>query len=157
MKLTAIKPKNTPLDAKRMQRAIDNGLNAAALAAKVDFGVTTQTWKNRPTFTIGKGDNERTVATDDAIFGYVDAGTKPHIIAPKNGKALAFGVGGSPKTRPGVIASGAGSAGSAVILRRKPVRHPGTKARNFSQVIAKKWRDGELRKAIQTAIGAEVT
>lgn len=156
MKLKAINLKNSVLDVKRMQRAIDNGLNAAALAAKADFGVVTQTWRRTPAFAIEKEPNARTVATEDQVFGFVDDGTKPHLIAPRNGKALRFGVPFSAKTVPGVIASRAGSTGGSVIIRRKPVRHPGTKARNFSQTIAQKWRDGQLRKAIQTAIGAEV-
>ena len=152
MKLIVIKPKGNVFDVRRYQQQIENGLSVAAKGAKVDFDTTTQTWKHRPTFTIESEPGKRIIATDDTIYGYVDEGTKPHIIAPKNGKVLVFGIGGKAKTAPRVIGSKAGSKGGAQVITPKPVHHPGTEAREFAKTIRQKW-DEELPKIMQRYVG----
>jgi hypothetical protein len=154
MPLKVIIPKSLALDLKRMQRAIENGLDASAKAAKVDFGVTTQTWQQQPEFSITETANGRAIGTDDEVYGYVNDGTRPHLIVAK-GKALAFGVPSSPKTAPRVIGSSAGSRGNTPV-RVKFVRHPGTDAREFAETIAKKWRE-LLPRTMQRSIDAEVS
>lgn len=54
--------------------------------------------------------------TVGALWGWINRGTKPHVILPRFKRALAFVVGGA-----------------AVVVRR--VRHPGTKARNHTKRI----------------------
>jgi hypothetical protein len=155
MKMKAIKIRGDMIDVKQLRRAIDNALDGAAKATKVDFDVTTQTWDNRPTFTIEKGDGERTVATDNEVYGYVDEGTPPHIITAKSPtKPLTFGIGGRPKTAPRVIGSRPGGKG-ATIVRAQVVHHPGTAARDFSETIKEKW-DDRLPDVLQRAIDSEV-
>lgn len=56
----------------------------------------------------------------------VDLGSKPHIIAPKNKKALAFIPGAGPGTH-----TWAERTGSGQTIVRKVVHHPGTKAKHF--------------------------
>lgn len=146
--------KTKGLDAKRYQRAVENALDGIAKDMRVDFNVTTQTWQQQPEFTIEKAEGSRTVGTDNEIYGYVNDGTRPHIIAPKRGKALAFGVGGHPKTRPNVIGSSAGSQGTTFVTTRGIVQHPGTAPRNFAKAIAEKWRK-QARTVLQRAIDAE--
>lgn len=68
----------------KIERAINNALSETALAIQVDFNVITQTWTNRPKFTIRQGKWERIIATDSEIFGYVDEGTRPHRIEPRS-------------------------------------------------------------------------
>lgn len=154
MKLRAIIPARLALDPQRLMRGIQNGLDASAKAVKVDFGVTTQTWKKKPEFAIAETDDGRIVGTEDEIYGYVNDGTRPHIIEAKNGKSLAFGVPSSPKTAVRVIGSSAGSRGS-VTIKRKRVRHPGTDARKFDEVIAEKWQE-QFPVTMQRALDAEV-
>lgn len=155
MPIRVIIPKRALADPKRMALAIQNGLDAAAKAAKVDFGVTVQTWNHQPDFTIQEdGDFKRVIGTDDEIYGYVNSGTKPHIIQATAGKVLAFGP-SSPKTAPRVIGSGAGSRGGASTFRKR-VQHPGTQARDFDQAIAEKWQDmlpQTMQRAIDAALG----
>lgn len=155
-KLMPIKPKGRSSDFSRLPGAVKRGMRDAAEAVKKDFDLTTQGWNHDVEFTIEEaGDYDLTVSTDDEIWGWVDEGTDPHIIMPKKAKRLRFATGGTPKTRVGSIISGAGARGSTVVFRGA-VRHPGTKARDFSGQIAKKWRRGVapfIRAAIEEALG----
>jgi hypothetical protein len=98
--------------------------------------------------TISEG---KEISTDDEIYGYVEEGTRAHDITPKRAKRLRFATGGSPKTAPNVIGSTGGRRGSAVVFARR-VRHPGSKARNFSKTIADKHQK-QLEVRLGRAIG----
>lgn len=115
-----------------------------------DYQSTVETWKKKPNFdfkssSVGRIPSlEVSVLTDDPIYGYVDKGTKRHIITPINAKRLFFSVGGTAKTQPNIIGSSSGSKGNTPVVALV-VNHRGTKARNFSVKIEKKWR-GEFGK-----------
>ncbi len=153
MRIKVIIPRGLLVDPKRLVRGLENGLTAAAKATKVDFDVTTQTWRKRPTFTIEEQPGERIIATDNEIYGYVNDGTRPHVIRAKNAPSLVFGVPSSPKTAVRVVGSTAGSRGNTIV-RVKQVNHPGTDAREFDQVIADKW-ETKLPQIVQRAIDSE--
>lgn len=154
MKMKVIIPKGLVFNAPALARAVENALEGSAKDVNVDFDVTTQTWKDKPTFTIEREPGSRKIATDDEIYGYVDEGTEAHPIVAHTPRGLTFGVGGSPKTAPRVIGSTRGSRG-AVIVHVRAVHHPGTAARDFSGTIAKKW-DGLLPSILQRAVDSEV-
>lgn len=155
VKVVAIVPKDLFADTAKISRAVETTFNNAARAVKVDFDTTTQTWKNRPVFTITKdGPGSRTVATDDEIYGYVNEGTPPHIIRARRAPLLRWNYPFRPKTRPRYIGSNAGGVGSNV-ARAKLVHHPGTKAREFTEVIYAKW-DKQFPIQLQRVIDAEV-
>ena len=78
------------------------------------------------------------VGTNSKIYEYVDKGTKPHIIRPKRAQFLRFQTGYRAKTTPGIIGSSSGGR-SGDIVYSQGVRHPGTKARKFSEIINKKY------------------
>ena len=156
IKFRPIIPKGEILDARKLARAKKNALDGAAKGALVDFKVTAQTWDHKPDFAIETpNDDERIVGTNDTIYGYVEEGTRPHVIQAKAGGVLAFGPGARAKTRPRVIGSGSGSRGGATVFRPR-VNHPGTDAREFSVVIAEKWQE-QLPLLLQRAIDAELT
>lgn len=154
--LKPIKPKGRSTAFDKLPGAVRKGMRDAAEAVKADFEKTTQGWKHEVEFTIEEaGDYDLIVSTDDQIWSWTDEGTDPHTIAPRHAKRLRFATGGAPKTRVGSIISGAGARGSTVVFRGA-VRHPGTKARDFSGQIAKKWRRGVapfIRAAIEEALG----
>jgi hypothetical protein len=154
-KATPIKPKGRSSDFSRLPAAVTKGMRRAAEKIKEDYELTTKGWKRDVEFTIEQtGDYEYTISTTDEVWGFADEGTKPHVIEAKPGKLLRFGAGGKAKTTPGVLVSGPGSKGGAVVFRRR-VRHPGTKARGFSKIIAKRWRRGVapfVRDAIEEAM-----
>jgi hypothetical protein len=152
VKLIPVTPKDGQLfNLAAIQRAITSTLNQAAQDAQKDLQSTTATWKRKVTFAITPIPDGFQVSTDDEIYGYVDQGTPPHIITPKRGKMLRFGPGSRPKTTVRVIGSTAGAKGGAPVVARI-VHHPGTEAREFSQMLQEKY-DDELPKRIDVALG----
>ena len=152
MNLKPIIPKTMGAKFKSAPEAVTKGMDDAADAVVKDFQKTTQGWQHSVTFTITKQGADRTITTDDEIWGYVDEGTPRHVITAKRARVLRFATGGTPKTQPGRITSGGGSKGGAVVFRPR-VNHPGTKARLFSQQIAKLWSKGTapfIRDALET-------
>jgi hypothetical protein len=137
----AIIPKKLVVDRKRLEKAVENALDLVAENVRVDFEVTTYTWKTKPTFVIATKRGERRVYTGNLIYKFVSGGTKPHVIKPKKSKYLVFfGNGFRPKTRVNYIGSNKGHAANRNKQFRKYVIHPGVESRNFEKVIAKKWR-----------------
>jgi hypothetical protein len=155
MPSTIIKPSRPVFDAKKQERIIQNTLTAQAKGIKVDFDVTTQTWKHRPTFAIATSATyERTVSTDDEVYGMLNKGTKKHDIKPKRTRFLVFNTPFRSKTLPNKIMSRAGSVGETV-ARARVVHHPGTAARNWARTIAKKWQ-AQIGPIFQRALDSEV-
>ena len=156
MRATVILHKRPIVDPRKMSLAIENTLTAQAKAIKVDFGVTIQTWSNRPAFKITTpGRFQRLISTNDDIYAMLDAGTKPHTIRPKNPRGiLRFSTPFRSKTLPNEIASYAGSKGNTPVVVRV-VRHPGTTARNWAKVIQKKWQ-AQIGDIFQRAIDSAV-
>ena len=129
----------------QFKREIEKAAKVAAKDMQKDFQLTTKTWKRKPKFEqiISVAPNvEVLVGTDDEIYGYVNDGTRPHLIFPKRAKALSFQWGGKgsyrPKTKPRFIGSVPGGP-TGPRVARPYVQHPGTKAREFDQTIQKKW------------------
>jgi len=141
-----IKPQTLKVDAFRL--VFLNALRQAGRDIMADFEKTVASWDTKVVFEMQislSGGLQVEVYTENEIYGYVDKGTRPHDIWPgfytgkSDKKVLAFSSTFSPKTIPGVIGSGPGSRGK-VDTFRPYVKHPGTKARNFSEEIQKKWQ-----------------
>jgi len=102
-------------------------------------------WKNKPEF-----DTRIAVRPDKismtvfpsgpnaGIYEIVDQGSPPHVIRPVKAKLLVFRTGYKSKTlaKPARTVSGGGKA-TGDVVRAKLVHHPGSEAREFSEVIAK--------------------
>lgn len=153
-KSVAILPKGKKLN---MRRVIENTLTAQAKAIKVDFALPAQTWRHKVGVSIATtAPYERTITVDDDIYAMLNEGTKAHDIKPKRpGGVLRFQGPFRAKTVPNEIRSNKGGVGKVVTWSRG-VHHPGTKARNWDRVIAKKWRE-RLGGIFQRAIDSEVT
>lgn len=140
LKLTAIKPPKMPTGeqyVKAMQAAV---LKSANLVQR-DLQSTVASWSKKPKFTVSieqNGDDYIvTASTDSEIYGYVDLGTRSHIIRPKRSRYLRFQSGYRSKGRTGVIGSQAGgSFGDAVFA--KEVHHPGFAGRHWTVLIARR-------------------
>lgn len=109
-----------------------------------DYKEGTRTWEHKvqfdATLTINpNGAVSIIVDTDDEIYTFVHEGTRPHVIRAKRAKTLRFQGTYTAKTTPGVIQSKSGGS-SGEFEYRQQVQHPGTKARNFTQPIFRKWR-----------------
>ncbi len=153
-KSKVVLPKKLISDPAKMAKVIQNTLNEQALAVKIDFEVTVQTWGDPASFTVvAPSPFVREIGTGDSIYSMLNAGTKPHAILPKRGKTLRFRGPFQAKTVPNSISSGPGSVGTTEMYRRG-VQHPGTEARNWDTVIAKKWRRlfaRQMQRAIDAA------
>jgi len=142
-------------NASDIAKRINNALDQSSRAVKVDYRTTTKTWKTDVKFKITTPKEfERLIATDSDIYNFVSGGTKPHIIEPKRAQFLRFTWGGKgsykPATRPEYIGSKKAKVTGKVNYRKR-VKHPGTKARNFPEVIGKKW-EKEWPRQLQRAL-----
>lgn len=119
-----------------------------------DYEKTTRTWEHEVDFKGVVNDKPAEisveVSTQDKIYGYVDKGTKPHIIRAKRSPRLFFKSRYRSKTTPRVINSHrGGSSGKTVVA--KVVHHPGTEAREFTHTIQAKYQP-KLKKEMDKAI-----
>lgn len=140
--------------APRIQQAIFAALEKEKEQLKKDFDLTVRTWKRKPVFVIRQsaGGSATTVSTDSDIYGYVNEGTRPHMIYPRKAKALRFYAGGFvSKTVPGVAVARKGKAANQNLTYSQGVKHPGFPGRNFTTLIKAK-SDKRLAKELRTAI-----
>lgn len=109
------------------------------------FNYVVANWVNKPKFKVEVGSGKErlflrvTVEGPNRaklIYKWVDKGTKPHTIQPNKASKLRFATGYQAKTGVGGKYGGPGRANGPVVFT-KLVNHPGIKARNFSDTIAK--------------------
>jgi hypothetical protein len=156
IKMVAIVPKHLVADPKRMHAAVERAMDKTAIRVQDMFEETTATWEHTVKFAISAPDwNERTVSTDDTIYGYVNFGTAPHLIAPRAARMLRFATGYRAKTQAGSIGSTSGGANGPIVYLRGVVRHPGTKARKFDKQIAKLF-ESRLAEAVRDEFAKEL-
>lgn len=133
VRLKAIKPK--PFEAQVIRLAIIREESKIAREIERDFIKTTKKWKKRPIWirSIKHTKNQIVifVGTENEIYGYVDKGTKKHIIRPKKAEALRFR---------GSSYRGRGRPRASDYVFAKFVMHPGFKGYGHSKRIAKKWK-----------------
>lgn len=139
MKVRIVRKGRSIATPKNIVRDLEMAYDDEVKQVKRDFESTTATWREPVKFTVirkSKGVTE--VVTDNPIYGYVDKGTRPHIIRPKQaGYPLRFKTAGfRPKTAPRRLGSSAGSPAQAPEAYAMEVHHPGTDARDFSDIIA---------------------
>lgn len=137
-------------------QAVRSGLQEAAYEAEVRYRNTVRTWNRKPDFSTTRlREYELVVGTDNEIYGYVNHGTEPHVIAPRDpGGTLAFQSGYQAKTVPNVAFSRSGGAFGEYV-HAKEVQHPGTEPRNFDQTIADQLQSlmpGIMQSAMQRAV-----
>jgi hypothetical protein len=139
--LQAITPKAEVANVRVLTGQIQAELDRVGQEIKDDFMDTTLGWKHRVVFTVVTAMTPKTigctVSTDDKIYGYLSNGTKRHSIRATNAQSLRW-------TSP---------TGEKVF--RMYSHHPGIKARNYAQKIARKYR-GVLAKRLQSAIDNSV-
>lgn len=152
-----VSKKGRPFKEPNIDLAIRTQLKKEGSTLKGLYNRTVSTWKNKPDFTIeilAKYSLE--VGTENQIFEWVDKGTRKNYPIPKNPLPypLRFNSNFTPKTKPNVLKSFAGSS-SPPVVRPMQVIHPGIKPRNFSDKIKKSYErrfKENLDKAIRDAI-----
>jgi hypothetical protein len=149
-------PRSLLLDRRKLERALANAFQAEAERVRADLAATTETWSERPTFEIdAPSPYRRIITTRNPIWLMLNAGTKPHIIRPKNGKVLTWmGNAYRAKSRVRQLRSNVGGNNNTIVWA-KEVQHPGTTAYEWTEAAAEKSRR-QFPRQIQRAIDSEV-
>jgi len=139
-----IKPKRLSSDAIWLE--LLNALRKEGRIQQRELRKTVSTWRNKPTFefVIGIAKDGVRVATGpggnkDAAQHWVwtNDGTKPHAIVARRAPRLRFQTGFVPKTRHGQFKSYRGRRFGPWTSPRA-VWHPGTEARNWTEILQKR-------------------
>lgn len=118
-----------------VQRAVHDLVQGEAVPL---FQNTTRTWTQQPTFEPTQTAMGWAVkVTPEYPYAWVNAGTRPHVIEAKHAILLRFTGPYHAKTKVNVIGSYKGGRGR-VWVSKKRVNHPGTEARNFSDIIMRR-------------------
>lgn len=139
IKVVPVIPKRGAIpDKETVRLSIEDALDNIADEGLALFKATTATWKHQVKFKINRTKDGRTITTSDKIYGKMDLGTKRHIIRARRAPMLVFRAGGfKAKTKVRVLSSFRGSPGQNWVSK-KQVKHPGTKARQFSAIIGER-------------------
>jgi len=133
IKFTPVLPKK--LNETAMHAELTRAMKRGQADVYKDFLKTVDTWDTKPEFKneFKETNNEISfvVSTDDEIYGYVNNGTRPHII---EGFPLAFMAAYKSKTTPRKISSHSGGGSGETVFATK-VHHPGTEPRDFDTAI----------------------
>ena len=104
------------------------------------FEIVTAEWKRKPSFNVvtfvsksEMGYKVQAIGKNAEIWGYVDEGTKPHIIQPKGNYPLKFRGGYSARTAPVARFNVGNGEASGQWVSTYFVQHPGSEAREFSK------------------------
>ncbi len=141
-----IRPDALKSDAVRKE--VRKAMHQVGIKAKKTFREITENWKaeNKPEYRFETTNLAHAIRLrvyiggNTKIFEYVSGGTDPHVILPKNGTRLVFKTGYNAKTEPGSLTSKPGGSFGPTVAA-KEVNHPGTKAREFEEQVAEKYRD----------------
>ena len=143
-----------PFNIKGLKTNLRKTLRAEGKIDKRMLQETTATWRgSKPRFKVIERVTSEELSVEVVPSGagaqkwnWLEEGTKAHIIRPRNRSGrLYFRTGGRPKTSVGKLKSGRGRAGKNLVVA-KQVRHPGTKARLWRQVVWRKRNRPLLRK-----------
>lgn len=142
----------------RIARNLPGIVDAAIQSLARDEGIplfqnTTRTWQHKPTFETIKQPRGWAIKTTDQIYNWVDQGTRPHTITAKNVPFLVFRYPYRSATVPNVISSRAAARGNNW-ARKRSVQHPGTEARNFTDIIIRRLQQraaNRVRQALNDA------
>ncbi len=142
--------------AKALSKRLHNIDDGRAILRKLQIDTTAEAKRlvPRKTGNLGRSIRPGFLSARDALVvadanyaAYVELGTKPHIIRPKNKKALRFPASGTSVTLGGRARTGEVRAGGAFTFAGE-VHHPGTRPQPFLVPGAKKAAEGNGLKDI---------
>lgn len=133
---------------RKLPVVVDEAIYATAEDMQAMYESTASTWTDQPVFEIVKIGKGYKVMTLDEIWNMLEHGTRPHRIEPVNGTALSFQSQYQAKTTAGMIAAGGGGAFGDYVFALG-VDHPGTKPRNWHELIYNKIQPQVVRNVRQ--------
>lgn len=145
------------LDVKQIEREAKALIDAQTGYGKDQYEKTTEEWDTKPDFQVKRASRTGqtimgSVTTDNEVFIYVDQGTRPHIITARRAPMLAFQTGYKAKTVPKQFRSRAGGK-FGPWARKYSVRHPGTEARGWTEILADEIHDGLVDGMVDIMLG----
>lgn len=110
LKMTGVEAISRRFDPARLRAAISRGMVALEqdATARVRMRMTGNASKRRKNIRARVAGEQLIIESNDPVIGFLERGTRPHLIVARNAKVLAFDAGGAT-------------------LFRRVVRHPGTK------------------------------
>ncbi|MHC4620472.1 MAG: hypothetical protein ACYTEQ_22220 [Planctomycetota bacterium] len=157
--IKGIRPKKLKVGAIRLE--LLNALRKEGTLHRKELAKTVATWTgDKPKFSsaisLAAGGPAEVLTGPEGSqkavnkWGWLNDGTRPHTIAAKRGPTLAFRQGGfRAKTRPGKFRSGPGRRATGPWRFPRKVRHPGTKARDWTGILTKRRRKPFTRSMIR--------
>jgi len=148
-----ILPKKPIFDTAKFDALVQQATRQTVDDIHADYQKTVATWTHKPKFYTTRRGLIWYIGTNDKIYGYVEMGTPPHVIKPRDPRGrLHFNRSGfKSKSLVNYVGSLSGATANSGETYAKVVHHPGTKARNFSKVIAMK-RMAQFAKMVRKAI-----
>lgn len=135
-----------------LDRLVEQLLKDERKVVKRDYLITVRTWERKPDFEETTEKDSVSVTTKNKVYGYIDDGTKPHVIKAKKAPRLAFyRTGFVAKTVSNALTPRPGKRANADFSRPLEVKHPGFPARNYTKMI-KKRSSARFAYALQKAI-----
>jgi len=141
-----------------MLEEVKDGLEEAKTTLIKSHEKVVADWEHKPEFRARSRVSINEIAIDiypsgeyKNIWRYVDEGTKPHTIKPKNSKILKFRPNYSPKTSPNPARYGGAGGSFGDWVFTKSVNHPGTEAREFTKVIIADTKS-DIKRVIENAL-----
>lgn len=146
LKLKAIVLVGPLLDIGRIEADTKKAINEQTSYGKRQYEKTVVDWDKKPVFEQNRARRRGqviygSVDTDNEVFIYVDQGTRPHIITARRAPMLVFQTGYKAKTTPKRFRSRAGGK-FGPYARKFSVRHPGTEARGWTEILADEIHEG---------------
>lgn len=154
IRVKPIRKSRIPNYSELVQKAIDRETEKETKNVKRELLIPTATWSSRPEFTVKRTKTGFSVTTQDKRYKFTDEGTRAHTIKAKSGGSLAFNSVFRAKTVPNKLVARAGASRPPKVFTTQ-VRHPGTKARNFTREVRNrsfKRYPRNVQKAIAAAI-----
>lgn len=109
----------------------------------------TSYWRRPVVFTVDETEDGATISTEDPRYTWVDEGTRPHKIEPRNKKVLRWLPGSRVRNE---IARRNNMADRQDVAQFTPsVQHPGIRPRNFTDVVMRR-REKQIYKAISDVL-----
>lgn len=134
-----------PINDKAIRAELEKEIRAYGPNLVRSYEQTTAGWKGeKPKFQPRVRVTPMELSVTIALIGekgrqkwiYLDEGTRPHVIRPKNAKVLRFPANHRPGSFPNMLISLSGSRSGPDVFA-KEVHHPGTKPRNWTAQIRK--------------------
>jgi hypothetical protein len=119
-----------------------------------EFRRETARWNKPLEITVNEDDDNVTIETDDERFKWVDEGTAPHQIRPRNARILRFLPGNRVRSEIARRQNNAARKDASVVFA-KQISHPGIKPRSITQKVLARRRlpiISEISKVVEKAI-----